>query len=257
MRRGINPISSMSLGGWGLLDTATSSSAVDGDVRSGKQAFANGKAVNGALPVQTGGAVTPGASAVTKPAGIYDTDIVVAAVTVPAAKVLAGTTIAGTAGTMPAYGSEALTAIATAVSGTGLYFNGPAGHYETTTSIVASDSDFIASNIRTGINLFGLTGSLVEGKKYATGSVTSASGGAVQVTGLAFNPSMVILLFYTGGYYYRYLGYSERWLYGGYVTDYNGAPYTSGHANSIASWGAGFSVNIGFGSTSVTWLAYA
>ncbi|OZQ64072.1 hypothetical protein CA600_17710 [Paenibacillus sp. VTT E-133280] len=85
-----------------LADSAGGSgNAVAGDIRAGKTAATDAGDITGTLPVQAGGTVTPGATAVVKAAGIYDAAITVAAVTVPADKVLAGTTIAGTAGTLP------------------------------------------------------------------------------------------------------------------------------------------------------------
>ncbi|WP_313637817.1 hypothetical protein [Paenibacillus sp.] len=85
-----------------LADSAGGSgNAVAGDIRAGKTAATDAGDITGTLPVQTGGTVTPGATAVVKAAGIYDAAITVAAVMVPADKVLAGTTIAGTAGTIP------------------------------------------------------------------------------------------------------------------------------------------------------------
>lgn len=52
---------------------------------------------------------TPSASAQTKPAGYYSSAITVSAVTFAPANVLAGTTIAGTAGTMPNQGAKVIT----------------------------------------------------------------------------------------------------------------------------------------------------
>lgn len=85
--------------------------AAAGDIRSGKSAYKNGVKVNGSLVTQATGAQTvmPGPSDIVKGAGIYDGAITIKGVPVPADKVLTGTTIAGTAGTMPNQGSLVLT----------------------------------------------------------------------------------------------------------------------------------------------------
>lgn len=81
--------------------------ATAGQVLSGIT-FSNATA-NGLTGTMTnngaGGTVTPGATAQTKPAGYYSSPITVSAVTFTPANVLAGTTIAGTAGTMPNRGA--------------------------------------------------------------------------------------------------------------------------------------------------------
>ncbi|MFD5020002.1 hypothetical protein ACFWMP_13960 [Paenibacillus sp. NPDC058367] len=83
--------------------------AVSGDIRAGKTAETDIGPVIGSLPVRTGGAVTPGASAIVKAAGIYDEQITIAAVSVPADKLLTGSTVAGTPGTMPNRGAVTIT----------------------------------------------------------------------------------------------------------------------------------------------------
>lgn len=90
----------------------------------------------------------------------------------------------------------------------------PAGYYDgaANSRVVLQDLDFVASNIKAGVDIFGLTGTLVVGKQFATGSALPSSGflsftdtaGAssnayyLEVTGLSFTPSTVIA-FVTGG----------------------------------------------------------
>ena len=90
---------------------ASSGDAVASDVLSGVT-FSNATAqdVAGTMANQGAANLTPsGTSPVTIPAGYHNGSGVVAQVTVPAADVLTGTTIAGVAGTMPNQGSPTFT----------------------------------------------------------------------------------------------------------------------------------------------------
>lgn len=86
------------------------------------------------------------------------------------------------------------------------------GNYKGDITILG-DSDLISSNIRSGKNIFGINGSLVEGvpngKRWASGNTTSPSGkisfttlgggsvsmGYVSVGGLNFTPSTIFICF--------------------------------------------------------------
>lgn len=98
--------------------------AVSGDIRAGRTAENDLGPVTGSLPVRSGGIVTPGASAIVKDAGIYDDPITVAAVSVPADRLLTGNTVAGTAGTMPNRGAVTITPSALAQTILAGYHNG-------------------------------------------------------------------------------------------------------------------------------------
>lgn len=142
---------------------ATGNAAV-GDVRAGKT-FSNvtGNNRTGTLTVQATAAqtVTPTASNIVKAAGIYDGAITISGVVVPAAKVLNDTTIAGVAGTMPKY---TVNAAGTDVRGQDtaqrMYIRPPAGYWDGLAYAYFDDPDWIAANIRSGTNIFGLTGNL-------------------------------------------------------------------------------------------------
>lgn len=56
---------------------------------------------------------------------------------------------------------------------------------------VPNDPDLIPSNIREGVNIFDVIGTLVEGKKWASGTNTSSSL-YLEVHGLDFQPSVVL-----------------------------------------------------------------
>ncbi|WP_025690223.1 hypothetical protein [Paenibacillus zanthoxyli] len=143
------------------------------DLRAGKTGTNdNGDVITGTVPVRTGGTVTPGQSTITKLAGIYDTDIVVAAVPFDAAKVVNDTTIAGKTGTMvrrtggeyPGY-ERAQSAMSTPGR---VHLYAPNGAYIDQTGdeggghfgVFADDPDFIAPYFRSDKNFFGLQGSM-------------------------------------------------------------------------------------------------
>lgn len=178
--------------------------AIAGDIRAGKTAATDNGDIVGTLAVQTGGTVTPTASNIVKPAGIYDTAITVAGVSVPAANVLAGTTIAGVAGTMPnitgvrnASGVAKWGDGAVAVYPEKGYQKGGAGDGEIKVSVAQLQSinpNLVAPNIRAGYEMFNIVGTLVEGKRAATGGLVDVGGvNSYIVSGLAFRPSIVIL----------------------------------------------------------------
>lgn len=69
----------------------------------------------------------------------------------------------------------------------------PAGRY--TGGTIAGDADLIAANIRQGINIFGVNGSLIEGRQWASGNTPSVYSNTyykITVTGLAFAPKIIV-----------------------------------------------------------------
>lgn len=65
--------------------------------------------------------------------------------------------------------------------------------YHNGSGYVAGDPDLVARNIRNGVNIFGVVGTLVEGKRWATGGASPDSKGVVTVTGLTFTAKIIIL----------------------------------------------------------------
>lgn len=120
--------------------------------------------IKGTMPDRGTVNITPSASNQTILGGRHSGSGVVYGVTVPVANVLAGTTIAGQVGTMPNRTGH-VTGQSTSVSGTTLRIRPTAGYYggATDNSVQFSDANFTENNIRSGINLFGITGSMVEG----------------------------------------------------------------------------------------------
>ncbi|MNP01470.1 hypothetical protein D3C76_932860 [compost metagenome] len=173
--------------------------ATAGQVLSGAT-FSNASA-NGLTGTMTnngaGGTVTPGATAQTKPAGYYSSAITVSAVTFAPANVLVGTTIAGTAGTMPNRSAENAhqPGLASTVwAGDRFFIKPPAGYYNGGESwVTAPVPGLVAANIRSGVNVAGLIGTLKEGLVYSTGTFTSTST-SYTVTGLGGKPFFIVVV---------------------------------------------------------------
>jgi hypothetical protein len=91
----------------------------------------------------------------------------------------------GFAGSMPNHGTPTWT------PGTGNQ-GLPAGYYGGGT--VLGDPDLVASNIRAGVQIFNVLGSLIEGKPYAGGVGRTEAGSSLApftVSGLGFRPGMI------------------------------------------------------------------
>lgn len=184
----------------GTLDpgTQTGGNAVASDVLSGKT-FTNDTGVQTGSMVNRGAiTITPSGNAQTIQQGYHNGSGTVSAVTFDATKVLAGTTIAGTDGTMVNNGSLGT------ITPTTTNQTIPSGY--TTGGTVEGDTNLIAGNIKNGVNIFGVEGTLSEGVTYATGTVTSSSSSMtfqntigtftsafITVTGLGFRPNRIIV----------------------------------------------------------------
>lgn len=86
------------------------------------------------------------------------------------------------------------------------YFRTPAGYYPVDTWVYAYNANFTPQNIRSGTSIFGLTGTLVEGKPFATGTAergdmlpfwpytgASVNQYSVTVSGLSFTPAYIVV----------------------------------------------------------------
>jgi len=178
----------------GSLDpgTQTGGTAQPAQVLDG-ETFTNDLGVQtGSMPNIGSVTITPSGSAQTIPEGYHDGTGTVSAVSFDASKVLEGTTIAGTAGTMDDNGS--LGTIIPSTTNQTI----PAGY--TSGGTVSGDANLVSGNIKNGVTIFGVTGNLSSGVLFASGtaSVSSTtlpftnSGGTnfnsryIEVTGISF-----------------------------------------------------------------------
>lgn len=171
------------------------------DVLSGKK-FSAGTNYNVSGSMPNNGAVTltpSGTGPVTIPVGYHNGSGQVSQVSVPAANVLTGTTIAGIAGTMTNNGQKIITPSSAQQSIQQGYHDG--------TGYVKGDTNLIASNILSGISIFGVMGNVTP-KFYASGSTQTGNGYTVTmppkntseniypvtVSGLNFTPEVIVIL---------------------------------------------------------------
>jgi hypothetical protein len=133
----------------------------------------------GTMPNRGAVAITPSASAQAIQAGYHNGSGSVAAVVVPVANVLTGTTIAGQAGTM--VNRSIAYQDATAIDGTNngvLFLRPPVGYYDGVGALAwvkRSDANFLASNIKKSVALFGKTGTF--------GAISSTQKGSTSFNG--------------------------------------------------------------------------
>ena len=228
-----------------IQDISNDADAVVGDVLNTKTFYQGGNKKTGTMPNRGAVTITPSASNQTITNGYHNGSGVVNAVTFTAANVLTGTTIAGTAGTMPNQGSPTFTPSA---SNQGI----SAGYYSGGT--ISGDSDLIASNILSGKNIFGVVGTA---KAQASGSNTSDGSGNLTVTGLGFTPTLINTIVNSGG-----LLVMRTWRNpdtGSFNTKYIGnssGTYSIGTPGDFTVSAGQFSAS-SFGSNlSVTWRAF-
>ncbi|MEK0312486.1 hypothetical protein [Cohnella sp. 56] len=219
--------------------------------------------VSGSMPNNGTISITPGASAQTIPAG-YTSGGTVAGVSFDPYKVLAGVMIAGTTGMMPARANDQNSGIRWA-DGNGLLSVGfPTGAYLNDSgfgagwaSAAASDPNFVAANIRSGVSIFGVAGSVIAGKPYANGSIQILTSGRGQVSGLSFTPRLVIMEIPNTTYGGRYIYHADT-SYPSYNTF--GSYFDGGKMSSDPSWtitSDGFSGQTGFARSMMNWWAFA
>ncbi|SFE43214.1 hypothetical protein SAMN04487969_102489 [Paenibacillus algorifonticola] len=144
----------------------------------------------GTMPNRGAVTITPGQTVQTIAEGYHNGSGSVSAVLFDAAKVAADTTIAGKQGAMPLRGGEEYPGWVRAEMGPVLgaagriHLRSPLGAYldgggdgAGYMGIFADDPDYIASNIRQGVDVFGLVGTMPEGYRVVSGNALSSSSG--------------------------------------------------------------------------------
>jgi hypothetical protein len=174
--------------------------AVAGDILSGKTAYARGEKLIGTMPNRGAITITPGPSDQSIPAGYHNGNGKVAGVVFDPSKVLEGTTIAGTAGTMPNRTGH-VNAAGYSRSGTTLRLQPQPGYYPggSGNSVQIDEPNLLPENIRQGKSIFGVAGSLVPGAaiKSVQRGISQIEKNPVYVTIPAVDRTKSIILAYT------------------------------------------------------------
>jgi hypothetical protein len=187
--------------------------------------------LSGSIPSKAAATITPGTADQTIAAGQYLSGIqtIVGDSNLVAANIKSGVSLFGVAGSFAGINtSDATAGSADILSGKTAYVNGTkitgnitskgaanyvpttysqtisSGQYLSGTQTINGDSNLTASNIKSGISIFGVTGSFsgtVTSNNYTTGSFTNQA--SVQYTvNLPFDPSVIVLISTDGFKYY-------------------------------------------------------
>lgn len=103
-------------------------------------------------------------------------------------------TMFGLRGVMPNRSAENIHLPAAAVTvwaNDRVFLQPPQGYYDGSTWVTTAAPQFNASNIRNGVNLLGITGTMVEGRRTATGTFVHNGAQTSTINGLGFTPSTV------------------------------------------------------------------
>ena len=68
-----------------------------------------------------------------------------------------------------------------------------AGRYLSGNQTILGSANLVPGNIREGVKIFGVVGSLIEGKKYASGSELHTASSFLEIRTLDFAPNIVIM----------------------------------------------------------------
>lgn len=149
--------------------------AVSGDLLDGKTAYAKGQKITGTIPSKGAGDLTASGASVTVPAGYYpeqaNKSVATAAQAVPSISVSSAGLITAsaaqsagyvTAGTKSATKQLTTQAAQTITPGTANKTIA-SGRYLTGTQTIEGDANLVAGNIKSGVSIFGVSGTLTSG----------------------------------------------------------------------------------------------
>lgn len=201
---------------------STDANAVVGDVLSGKTFYQGGTKKTGTIPSKGVATITPSTVNQTIASGQYigGTQTIAGDADLVTGNIRAGVNIFGVVGKASVVETSDATIIAGDVlSGKTGYKNGakitgtipsktaqtftpstvnqtiPVGQYLSGIQTILGDADLIAANILSGKNIFGVVGSAIDGagmKKFASGNVSIPSQSNYVISGLAFQPKIII-----------------------------------------------------------------
>lgn len=191
------------------VDTSDANAAA-GDILSGKTAYVNGSKVTGNIPTKTSSDLTASGATVTVPKGYFAAQTQKSvATTVQATPSISVNSNTGqitasytqsmgyvSGGTKSDVYNLSTDSGGTITPGTSDKTAVPAGKYTTGATYVAGDSNLVAGNIKQGVSIFGVAGSLASGTVY-TGTATVTSDN-LSMTLPTSTYSHVIIL-WTGG----------------------------------------------------------
>jgi len=185
----------------GGTDTSDATAAAP-QILSSYTAYANDVKITGTMPNNGAVTITPSASDQAIAAGYHNGSGKVNAVTFVASKLLTGTTVAGTAGTMPNKVGTATT-ITPSTADQAIpqgYYGGVVGDGK----VAAVTGTATAGDVTTGKTFssaagVNLAGTGANAKNYASGSYTTDLSGIISITGLGFTPAMILVQRGDGG----------------------------------------------------------
>lgn len=173
--------------------------------------------------------------------------------------ILQGRTIMGVAGSIPVFAG------ATYSGQQGSWANSPAdqiidvivpqGYYDGQSWIsVTPEPDLIPSNIRNGVNIFGVVGTLMEGNRYATGTFINPSDNRLIVSGLTFQSTLIV--WFSSGYVGVWSTRTGLYNYVGKASLYNDNISTYYPMANASVTNTGFSLIVGLSNVQLTWYAF-
>lgn len=167
--------------------------AVAGDILSGKTAYAKSQKLTGTIATKTSSDLSASGSSIIVPAGYYASQasksVAIATQATPSITVSSNGLITASASQSAGYvssGSKSATqqlstqAGTTITPGTAVQTAVASGKYTTGAVQVAGDSNLVASNIKEGVSIFGITGTLSSTQK-VTVEITNELDKAVKI----------------------------------------------------------------------------